>query len=143
MAPAYKNAEGKADAEAGEKAILEAANIQFSEDDNVLVQGVLGSPYAIGYFGFAYYTENEGTLKAIAIEGVEPNAASAEDGSYPLARPLFIYSDAAIMQAKPQVAAYINYFLTNVNEVIIEVGYFPASTAALNAAKQAWLDAMK
>ena len=46
------------------------------------------------------------------------------------------------MQEKPQVAAYINYFLTNVNDVIVEVGYFPASDEALDAAKQSWLDAV-
>jgi hypothetical protein len=47
------------------------------------------------------------------------------------------------MQAKPQVASYINFFLSRVNEVILDVGYFPASVEALDAAKQAWLDAMK
>ncbi len=61
MGPLYPNAEGKADPEAGEVSILNAENIQFSEDDNVLVQGVEGSPYAIGYFGYAYYAENRAT----------------------------------------------------------------------------------
>jgi phosphate transport system substrate-binding protein len=75
------------------------------------------------------------------VEGVEPSGTSVEDGSYPLARPLFIYSTAEIMQEKPQVAGYINFFLSNVNEEIGEVGYFPSSTQALNQAKQAWLDA--
>lgn len=131
------------DEDAGEAAILNAANVQFSEDDNVLVQGVLGSPYAIGFFGFAYYVENEGSLKAISIDGIAPNAETAEDNSYPLSRPLFIYSDASIMQEKPQVADYVNYFLTNVSEIISEVGYFPASTEAIDAAKQAWLNAMQ
>ncbi len=56
------------------EAILNASNIQFSEDDNVLVQGVEGSPYAIGYFGYAYFAENQGNLKAISIEGVTPPA---------------------------------------------------------------------
>jgi ABC-type phosphate transport system substrate-binding protein len=55
MGPLYPNAEGKADLDAGEASILNAANVQFSEDDNVLVQGVEGSKYAIGYFGYAYY----------------------------------------------------------------------------------------
>ena len=84
-----------ADAGKGEEAILNAANIQFSEDDNVLVQGVEGSPYAIGYFGFAYFNENQDKLKALSIEGVEPNEQTAEDDEYPLSRPLFIYSDAS------------------------------------------------
>lgn len=127
----------------GEEAILSAANLQLSEDDNVLVQGVEGSPYAIGYFGFAYYTEEQARLTALSIGGVAPDAQTAEDGSYPLARPLFIYSDAAIMKAKPQVAQFIAFYLTRVNEVIGDVGYFPASADALLAAQQAWLDAMK
>jgi len=125
------------------EAILNASNIQFSEDDNVLVQGVEGSPYAIGYFGYAYFAENQGNLKALSIEGVAPSGETAENGEYKLARPLFIYSDAAIMQEKPQVAAFINFYLTYVNEEIETVGYFPASTEALDAARQAWLDAMK
>ena len=143
MGPLNKNAEGKADLEAGEKDILSAANVQFSEDDNVLVQGVLGSKYAIGYFGFAYYSENQGTLKALSVDGVAPSAESADDNSYPLSRPLFMYSDAGIMKDKPQVAAYLNFVLSYVNEEIIEVGYFPASDAVLDAARQAFLEASK
>ena len=144
MAPLHLNDEGKADLEAGEKAILDAANIQFSEDDNVLVQGVEGSKYAIGYFGFAYYVENQGSLKAASSRTAwHPTAETAENGEYPLARPLFIYSDATILNEKPQVAAFINFFLTFVNEEIDAVGYFPASQAALDAAKQALFDALK
>jgi phosphate transport system substrate-binding protein len=119
--------------------ILAASNLQLSEDDNVLVQGVEGSPYAIGFFGYAYYANEGGALKALSLDGVTPNAISAEDGSYPLARPLFIYSDASIMAEKPEVAAFINYFLTNVNAEILTVGYFPASDRALNLAKVSWL----
>jgi phosphate binding protein len=142
MDPVYV-VDKEADKGKGEAALLEAQNLQLSEDDNVLVQGVEGSPYAIGYFGYAYFNENQGNLKAISVNGVSPTAETAEDGSYPLSRPLFIYSDAAIMKAKPQVAAFINFFLTRVNEVIQDVGYFPMSEKSLEAAKQAWLDAMK
>ena len=119
--------------------ILSASNLQLSEDDNVLVQGIQGSPYAIGFFGYAYYNENQDTLKALRVEGVAPTGQSAEDGSYPLARPLFIYSTAQIMQEKPQVATFINFYLTNVNDEVVDVGYFPASYEGLNAARQAWL----
>lgn len=134
LAPAYGEEDGR-------NAILNAANIQFSEDDNVLVQGVEGSPYAIGYFGFAYYAENQGALTAMSVNGVSPSAETAENGEYPLARPLFIYSDAGVMQAKPQVAGFINFYLTYVNEEILSVGYFPASAESLEAARQAWLNA--
>ncbi len=133
---------GEVYGENGMTIFLEASNLQASEDDNVLVQGVIGSPYAIGYFGFAYYQENTGTLKALSIDGVAPTAESAESGDYPLARPLFIYSDASIMHEKPQVAAFINFYLTYVNEEILDVGYFPASEGALNAARTGWLEAM-
>jgi phosphate transport system substrate-binding protein len=129
--------------EENEEPILSASNTQLSEDDNVLVQGVLGSPYAIGFFGYAYYFENAGQLKILSIEGVEASAETVDSGDYPLARPLFIYSDAGIMQQKPQVAAFINFYLTNVDEEVRAVGYFPANPEAIEAAKQNWLEAMK
>ena len=135
MQPAY--------GDTAEEAILRAAGINLSEDDNVLVQGVEGSPFAVGYFGYAYFQENEDRLKAISVDGVAPSFESAESGAYPLSRPLFIYSDATIMQEKPQVAAFINFYLTYVDEEVVEVGYFPASQDALNVAIQNWLDAME
>ncbi len=112
-----------------ETPIQSAPNIQFSEDDNVLVQGVEGSPYAIGYFGFAYYQENQDKLKSIAIEGVAPSEATGASGAYPLSRPLFIYSAPSILQAKPQVAAFVNYYLQNANAQLgagsDQIGYIP------------------
>ena len=122
--------------------ILSADAIQLSEDDNVLVQGVTGSPYAIGYFGYAYYQENTETLKIISIDGVEASAENVDNASYPLARPLYIYSDAGILAEKPQVAAFINFYLTYENEEIERVGYFPAEASVLDVAKQILLNAM-
>lgn len=113
---------------------LAAGNTQRSEDDNVLVQGIQGSPYAIGYFGYAYYAENADTLRILSLDGVEANDVTVEDGSYGLARPLFLYTTANILNEKPQVAAFLNFYLSFVNEEIVDVGYFPASTAALDAA---------
>jgi len=126
-----------------EEPILSASNTQLSEDDNILVQGVIGSPYAIGFFGYAYYNENQDTLRVLSIESVEPTLEAVDSGEYPLARPLFIYSDPTILQTKPQVADFINFYLTYVNEEVIDVGYFPASEEALDAAKTAWLEAMR
>lgn len=125
-----------------EEPILTAANTQLSEDDNILAQGVEGNPYAIGFFGYAYFAEAGNKLTALLVNGVKPTAETAESGEYPLARPLFIYSDAKILQEKPQVAAFINFYLTFVNEEVIDVGYFPASEAALNTARENWLMGM-
>ena len=72
-----------------------------------------------------------------------PSDETAENGKYPLARPLFIYSTAKIMKDKPQVGSFINFYLTNVNDDIKKVGYFPASAVALDKARQNWLDATK
>lgn len=141
VAPLYLNADGKADVAAGKAALLGAPGAQFSEDDNVLVQGVEGSKYAIGYFGFAYFSENSGALKAVAVEGVEPSQATVDDGTYPISRPLFIYSDANILKEKPQVAAFIYFYLSNVNDNISDVGYFPAPATDLQASMDTWMTA--
>ena len=122
--------------------ILAASNLELSEDDNVLVTGVTESPYSVSFFGYAYFQENESSLKALALDGVVPSAESVDAGTYPIARPLYIYGDAGIMAEKPQVAAFVTFFLTTVNEEIEAVGYFPASNDDLNAAKQALIDAL-
>jgi len=126
------------DADAGQAAILDSANIQLSEDDNVLVQGVQGSPYAIGYFGYAYYQENASTLKALSVNSVEPTAETAESGEYPISRPLFIYSSHEIMQEKPQVSAFIYFYIANVADEILDVGYFPVSEGKAQENLDAW-----
>jgi phosphate transport system substrate-binding protein len=113
------------------KLVLNAKNLNQSEDDNVLVQGVEGNKYAIGYFGFAYYKAQSDRLNVLSINGITPSEKTAEDGSYALSRPLFLYSDAAILKAKPQVAGFIRYYLENVNSLIHKVGYFPASADTL------------
>lgn len=125
-----------------EKPILNAANVQLSEDDNILSRGVQGNKYAIGYFGYAYYSEQADSLKILKIEGIEANKAAVDAGTYPLARPLFMYSAASIFAEKPQVAAFLAYVLNTVNSVITDVGYFPANEDVIRAASQEWLSAV-
>ncbi|MCZ7543189.1 MAG: PstS family phosphate ABC transporter substrate-binding protein [Anaerolineae bacterium] len=122
-----------------EAPILAAVNTQLSEDDNVLVQGVLSSPYAVGFFGYAYFQENQTALKALAVDGVAPAQATVDAATYPLARPLFLYSATSILAEKPQVAAFLNYFLSYVNDEIRDVGYFPANPDAFTIAKARFL----
>lgn len=122
--------------------ILAASDLQMSEDDNVLVQGVRGSPYAIGYFGYAYYQENADSLQVLSIDGVAASAENVDAATYPLARPLFMYTTPTILRDKPQVAAFLNFVLTYVNEEIIDVGYFPASATDYQNALADWHAAM-
>jgi phosphate transport system substrate-binding protein len=104
-----------------------------SEDDNVLVQGVRGDRNALGYFGYAYYAENQGQLKAIGVDGgsgcVQPTPETVKSGQYaPLSRPLFIYVSRAALQ-RPEVAAFVRYYLESAPELVPEVGYVPLDAA--------------
>lgn len=103
-----------------------------SEDDNVLVQGVGGSANALGYFGFTYYEENEDTLKAVEIDSgdgcVAPSVETAQDGSYtPLSRPLFVYVSKASYNDKPQVAAFIDFYVKNDADIAETAQFIPLS----------------
>ena len=115
--------------------LLAASNVNPNENDDVLVAGVQDNPFAVGFFGYAFYIQNEETLNVLSIDGVEPNQASVDAATYPLARPLFVYADAGIIMEKPQVGSFLSYYLSNVNNVIGDVGYFPANEFALNFAK--------
>ncbi|MCY3573288.1 MAG: phosphate ABC transporter permease subunit PstC [Chloroflexi bacterium] len=113
----------------------------LSENDEQLVGSIKRNPYAIGFFGYAYYLANAADLRILSLDGLAPSASAVEDGSYALARPLFLYSDAEIMRAEPQVADFISYSLANVNAVIVDVGYFQASVDKLAAARNQWIRA--
>lgn len=99
-----------------------------SEDDTVLVQGVEGDKNALGYFGFAYYLEEGKKLKGLDIDGgngcVAPSAETVNDSSYPLSRPLFIYVNKAASNDNPNLAAFVEYFLSeDAREFIADTGY--------------------
>ena len=100
-----------------------------SEDDNVLVQGVAGDKYALGFFGFAYYIENTNKLKVVPIDNgegaVTPTETTINNGTYqPLSRPIFIYVNPASVQ-QPQVDAFVRFYLEKAPELVSEVGYVP------------------
>jgi len=101
---------------------------QPSEDDNVLVQGVAGSPNALGYFGYAYYVENSDSLRVVPIDGgngpVEPTHETIADGSYsPLSRPLFEYVNAEMLQSDPALQEFMRFMLANSGPLAEDVGY--------------------
>jgi phosphate transport system substrate-binding protein len=107
-----------------------------SEDDNVLVQGVSQDVNAIGYFGYAYYAENQQRLKAVSIvekagkPAVGPSEATVIDGSYqPLSRPIFIYLNAKSL-AKPEVKEFAEYYMKTAAKIAKEVKYVPLPAKA-------------
>jgi len=98
-----------------------------SEDDNVLVQGVAGDKYGLGFFGLAYYEENAGKLKLIAVDGgngpVAPSIETVSNGTYsPLSRPLFVYVNSAAAK-RPEVQEFMKFYLKNAPVLSEEVGY--------------------
>jgi phosphate transport system substrate-binding protein len=116
-----------------------------SEDDNVLVQGIAGDVNALGFFGLAYYVENQDKLKAVPIRAdpnapaVEPTVENAKNGTYqPLSRPIFIYVNKKSLNERPEVQKFVDFYLEpeNASSLVTEVGYVPLPEEALVAFKE-------
>jgi phosphate transport system substrate-binding protein len=116
-----------------------------SEDDNVLVQGIASDPNALGFFGLAYYVENEDRLKAVPIQPpgggdpVEPSVETARSGSYqPLSRPIFIYVNKQAADEMEAVEQFVEFYLDpeNAELLVEEVGYVPLPTEAYELAQR-------
>jgi phosphate transport system substrate-binding protein len=103
------------------------SDFQASEDDNVLVQGVAGDPFALGYFGFAYYAENRSILRLVAVDAgdgcVQPSDRTIAEGRYtPLSRLLYVYvRDTALK--RPEVRDYVTHMLEEAPELVPMTGY--------------------
>lgn len=100
-----------------------------SEDDHVLVQGIAGDKYSLGFFGLAYYAENKDKLTLIGVhngeEVVKPTLETVSNGTYrPLSRPLFIYVNSTSV-ASSEVVEFVNFYLENSGELSKDVGYIP------------------
>ncbi len=113
-----------------------------SEDDNVLVQGVAGDVNALGYFGLAYAVQNEGRIKIVPIinpktgEPVMPSLETVKNGQYvPLSRPIFIYVSMTAVE-RPEVDAFVRFYLQNAATLSEEVGYIPLPDEAYQLAAE-------
>jgi len=127
------------------KAKASRGDYTASEDDNVLVQGIVGDPYALGYFGYAYLAANTDKLRAVKIawsknkvkEPVGPSKETILDGTYnPLSRPLFIYVNRKSLEDKPEVAEFVRYYLDNVPRLSGKVKYVPLPDDENDAVKK-------
>ncbi|MEX2173030.1 MAG: PstS family phosphate ABC transporter substrate-binding protein [Pirellulaceae bacterium] len=102
-----------------------------NSNDNILIQGIQGDKFALGYLPYAYYEPRQSTLKAVKIiaeegaEAVEPTPANVENGKYqPLARPLFVYVNKKSAQ-RPEVKAFVEFYLKNGPAISQDVKYIP------------------
>ena len=126
---------------------LEASREDYSasEDDNIIAQGVIGTPGSWGFFGFAYFQESADQLKAIEYDAGEgcvgPSVETAQDESYKLTRPLFIYIKSETLE-RPEVESFATYYLDNVNGIIEDVGYIPVPDAELEEVKTTLTEAL-
>ena len=112
-----------------------------SKDDNQLVTGISGDKDALGYFGFAYFEANKDKLKLVPVDSgkgcVTPSMDTIANGTYtPLSRPLFIYPSKSALK-RPEFAAFVHYYLDNVNTFVDEVGYIEAPADVLAKSKAA------
>ena len=95
-----------------------------SSDDNQLVQGVEGDKGLLGFFGYAYYLEQKDKMNALAINGIVPSDETVKNGTYtPLSRPLYIYVNKKAFAEKPQVKAFVQFYIKNASELLKSVGY--------------------
>ena len=100
---------------ANEEEVSRQSDVEMSEDDNVLVQGVSGDANALGYFGYSYYENNLHTLKALAVDGVKPTEDSIRSGEYLLSRPLFIYVSTDALKNNEAVTHFVDFYVSKQN----------------------------
>ena len=120
-----------------------------SEDDNVLVQGVNGDKNSLGYFGYAYYSDNQDQVKLVAIANgddastaVLPTDETILNGTYkPLSRPLFIYVNKKSFE-KPQVREFVKYYIAKGQDYVNEVQYIPLPENDRREAQQRLTEAL-
>jgi phosphate transport system substrate-binding protein len=109
------------------------ADYQASEDDNILVQGVAGDANSLGYYGYAYYLENQSRLKLVGVDAgtgcIVPNDETIANSTYPLSRPLFIYVKRASLE-RPVVAEFVRFFMESAAELVPSTGYHALDAAA-------------
>ena len=98
-----------------EEEVNRQSDVEMSEDDNVLVQGVSGDANALGYFGYSYYENNLDTLKALAVDGTKPTEDTIRSGEYLLSRPLFIYVSTEALKNNKAVKPFVDFYLSQQN----------------------------
>jgi phosphate transport system substrate-binding protein len=112
-----------------------------SPNDNVIIEGITGSPSSLGWVGLAFATENSELVKVVEVDGgdgcVAPSDATVVDESYPISRPLFIYVNEARAEENAAVRDFVDYYLGHL-DAAGEVGYVNLSDEEMAASRAAW-----
>jgi phosphate transport system substrate-binding protein len=115
------------------------SDFSASEDDSILVDEISRDPGALGYFGFAYYEDNQDRLKSLGVDSgsgpIVPSRETVEQGRYqPFSRPLFIYVSSQAMQNNPALQDFVQLYLENAQEFAEAVGYVPLPAESYDVA---------
>jgi phosphate transport system substrate-binding protein len=118
------------------------SDVETSEDDNVLVQGISGDQNALGYFGFSYYENNQDKLKALSIDGVSPSPETIRSGEYLLSRPLFIYVSTKALKNNDAVKPFVDFYLSgqNLDRLVEAAKYVPLTTGLEEESRKQYED---
>lgn len=119
-----------------------ATNVQRFQDYNQLIAAVEKDKNGVGFIGYNYYKESDNT-KAVTLNGVAPTKENVLGAKYGLARFLYLYTTTGILQAKPQVAAFLGFFLNNAARYTTKLGFFTLPKADLDAQKKLFADTIK
>lgn len=118
---------------------------QASGDDNVIIEGISGSPTSLGWVGYAFYSNNSDAVRAIPIEAeegggcVEPTDETIASGEYPIARDLYIYVNKAKAEENEAVSAYVDFYLSEAGLASVsEVGYVDLTDEAISETTSVW-----
>lgn len=115
-----------------------------ASDDNAILTTVQSSPGSIGFVGFAFATEASGSVKLLEVDGgggcVAPTAGAVADGSYPIARTLFVYVSSGAVEATPEIGEFVDFYVseTGLVDAVTDAGYVPLEPDARDATRQLW-----
>jgi phosphate transport system substrate-binding protein len=118
------------------------SDVEMSEDDNVLVQGVSGDENALGYFGYSYYVSSRDSLKLLAVDGVKPTTDTIRSGEYLLSRPLFIYVSTDALKNNEAVEPFVDFYVSeqNLDRIVEAARYVTLDSSEVQEARAQWED---
>jgi phosphate transport system substrate-binding protein len=131
----------------GEDNDFTRADYNASPNDNVIVQGITENPTSLGWVGFAFYEANQDVLKALEVDNGEsgciaPTAETIASFEYPLSRPLFIYVNTTDLANRPELAAFVDYYLSDEGlAAVADAGYVDLPAEDIEATRAAWTGA--